>query len=114
MNLFLLRFYIESASKENPYEILLKPKHCLDKQKEKVLDVQAFSFKPGAKIIIYDPNKGNNQVFMLEEKENGLFVIRVKHSNLVLDAKKSWIYYDVVQEKENGLDSQLWKLVQKD
>ena len=83
----------------------------------KVLDIKGAYTNPGAKLQLYENNKGLNQKFFIEKVGYSEYIIRASHSNLVLGVEGGYLdishtpFYDtrrVVQLIQNNENNQKW------
>jgi len=68
-----------------------------------VLDVTGASVDPGKEVILYEANKGDNQLFKLNETGNGT-TIKAKHSGLFITAGDNGL----TQENQSNTGNQLF------
>ena len=83
----------------------------------KVLDIKGAYTNPGAKLQLYENNKGLNQKFFIEKVGYSEYIIRASHSNLVLGVEGGYLdishtpFCDtrrVVQLIQNNENNQKW------
>ena len=83
----------------------------------KVLDIKGAYTTPGAKLQLYENNKGLNQKFFIEKVGYSEYIIRASHSNLVLGVEGGYLdishtpFCDtrrVVQLIQNNENNQKW------
>ncbi len=72
----------------------------------KSIDVPGASQDVGKNLIMYTSNGNSNQSWIFEEVEEGVYTIRVKHSNLYMDASGDVL----VQAEKADNDYQKWTL----
>lgn len=72
----------------------------------KSIDVPGASQEVGKNLITYTSNGNSNQSWIFEEVEEGVYTIKVKHSNLYMDASGDVL----VQAEASGEDYQKWTL----
>ena len=72
----------------------------------KSIDVPAASQEVGKNLIMYTSNGNSNQSWIFKEVEDGVYTIKVKHSNLYMDASGDVL----VQAEKSDSDYQKWTL----
>ncbi len=72
----------------------------------KSIDVPGASKDVGKNVIMYSSNGNSNQSWQFEEVEEGVYMMKVRHSNLYLDASGDVL----VQNEKNDSDAQKWTL----
>lgn len=75
----------------------------------KSIDVPSASQDVGQALIIYTTNGNGNQQWMFEEVSEGVYTIKVMHSNLYMDAERD----TVVQNDKADSDYQKWTIEYK-
>ena len=79
-----------------------------------VLDITGRSLQDGANIEMWTNKKMNHQKFKFEYIGDGVYVIRIVHSNKVLSVKEQKLggnIFNVEQREFKGLENQKWQII---